>query len=111
VITVYEKPTCSTCRSVVRLLTERGVEFTRVNYFEEPLDARTLAAILNQAGLRPWEVVRMKEPGARELPLDDDDAVLAALVAQPSLLQRPLVVRDDEAILARPPETVLELLD
>jgi arsenate reductase len=110
VITVYEKPTCSTCRRVVVLLRERGVEFSRVNYFEAPLDARTLEAILDQAGLRPRDVVRMREPGASELSLDDDDAVIAALVEQPSLLQRPLVVRDDEAILARPPETVLELL-
>jgi arsenate reductase len=52
----------------------------------------------------------MKEPGARELALDDDDAVLSALVERPELLQRPLVERDGRVILARPPERVLELL-
>jgi arsenate reductase len=67
--------------------------------------------VLRKAGLRPRDVVRMKEPGARELPLEDDDAVLAALEARPELLQRPIVVRGDRAVLARPPEKVLELLD
>jgi arsenate reductase len=52
----------------------------------------------------------MKEPGAHELALDDDDAVIAALEAHPDLLQRPIVVRGDRAVLARPPEKVLELL-
>jgi arsenate reductase len=52
----------------------------------------------------------MKEAGATELPLEDDEAVLAALEARPELLQRPIVVRGDRAVLARPPEKALELL-
>jgi arsenate reductase len=52
----------------------------------------------------------MKDVGARELPLDDDDATLRVLVERPELLQRPIVDRGDRAVLARPPETVLELL-
>jgi arsenate reductase (glutaredoxin) len=109
-LTVYEKPTCTTCRNLFALLTERGIEFERVNYIVEPLSASEIAALLAKAGLRARDVVRMKEPGARELPLDDDDAVLAALEARPELLQRPIVVRGDRAVLARPPERVLELL-
>jgi arsenate reductase len=107
---VYEKPTCSTCRSLFTLLTERGIDFERVNYIVDPLSASQISKLLSKAGLRPRDVVRMKEPGASELPLEDDQAVLAALEAHPRLLQRPIVVRGDRAVLARPPERVLELL-
>ena len=109
-ITVYEKPTCSTCRRVVALLTERGVAFERVDYFNAPLTEARLGELLAKADLRPRDVVRIKEPGAREIPLDDDDATLAALVADPRYLQRPLVEDGERAILARPPETVLSFL-
>lgn len=109
-LTVYEKPTCTTCRNLFTLLTERGIDFQRVNYVLERLSAPEITQLLGKAGLRPRDVVRMKEPGARQLPLEDDDAILAALEARPELLQRPIVVRGDRAVLARPPEKVLELL-
>jgi|SRR5947209_16369365 len=109
-LTVYEKPTCTTCRELFVLLRERGVDFERVNYLVDPLSASEIRELLGKAGLRPRDVVRLKEPGARRLPLDDDDAVLAALELHPEMLQRPIVVRGDRAVLARPPERVLELL-
>lgn len=109
-LTVYEKPTCSTCRALFDLLTERGIDFERINYIVDPLSATQLRALLAKAGLRPRDVVSMKEPDAHELSLEDDQAVLAALEAQPELLQRPIVVCGDRAVLARPPERVLELL-
>jgi arsenate reductase len=110
VLTVYEKPTCTTCRALFALLTERGVDFERVNYIVEPLSVSQIRDLLHKTRLRPRDVVRMKEAGACELPLDDDEAVLAALEARPALLQRPIVVCGDRAVLARPPEKVLELL-
>lgn len=109
-LTVYAKPTCTTCRRLFTLLTENGVDFERVNYFVDSLSADEIRGLLSKAGLRPRDVVRMREPGARELPLDDDEAVLAALAAHPELLQRPIVVRGERAVLARPPEKALELL-
>ncbi len=109
-LTVYEKPTCSTCRTLFTLLTERGIDFERVNYIVDPLSASEIRTLLTKADLRPRDVVRMKEPGADQLPLEDDEAVLSALGARPELLQRPIVVRGDRAVLARPPERVLELL-
>jgi arsenate reductase len=109
-LTVYEKPTCSICRSLFALLTERGIDFERVNYIIDPLSASQIGELVAKAGLRPRDVVRMKEPGASQLPLEDDHAVLAALEAHPELLQRPIVVRGERAVLARPPERVLELL-
>jgi arsenate reductase len=110
-ITVYEKPTCTTCRRVVQLLAQQGVDFERVDYFVDPLGEDRLGALLAKAGLRPRDVVRPKEPGASELELDDDAATLRALLERPELLQRPIVERGDRAVLARPPEKVLELLD
>lgn len=110
-LTVYEKPTCTTCRRLAELLTERGVDFDRVNYFVEPLSLEQLTTLLNKAGLRPRDVVRINEPGASALALEDDAATLRALVEHPELLQRPIVERGDRAVLARPPEHVLELLD
>jgi arsenate reductase (glutaredoxin) len=110
-ITVYEKPTCSTCRRLFALLDERGVDFERVDYIVDPLGEEKLRSLLAKAALRPRDVVRMKEPGARELPLEDDEATLRALVEQPALLQRPIVERGGRAVLARPPEKVLQILD
>jgi arsenate reductase len=110
-LTVYEKPTCTTCRRLIALLGDRGIDFERVNYFVDPLGEDRLRELLAMAGLRPRDVVRLKEPGARELPLEDDEATLRALAERPELLQRPLVVRGERAVLARPPEKVLELLD
>jgi arsenate reductase len=109
-LTVYEKPTCTTCRRLASLLTERGIDFERVNYIVDPLGEQQLRTLLAKAGLRPRDVVRLKEPGAAELPLDDDEATLAALVERPELLQRPIVERGERAVLARPPEAVLTLL-
>jgi arsenate reductase len=91
-------------------LRERGIDFDRINYIVDPLSASEIRELLSKAGLRPRDVVRMKEAGASQLPLDDDEAVLAALEARPELLQRPIVVRGNRAVLARPPERVLDLL-
>jgi arsenate reductase len=110
IVIVYEKPTCSTCRRAVALLNERGVEFERVDYFEQPIGEARLRELLDKAGLRPRDVVRTKELGARELDLDDDEATLRALAGRPELLQRPIVENGDRAVLGRPPERVLELL-
>jgi arsenate reductase len=110
-VIVYEKPTCSTCQRAIALLTERGVEFERVNYFEQPIGEARLRELLRKAGLRPRDIVRMKEPGSREVDLDDDDATVRALAERPELLQRPIVERGDRAVLGRPPERVLELID
>ena len=111
---VYEKPTCSVCRKLATLLRERGVDFDRVNFHVEPLGADEIRQLLGKAGIGPRDVLRTKEPvyaqlalGERDLP----DGELIDLIAQhPELLQRPIVVRGDRAVLARPVERVLELL-
>jgi arsenate reductase (glutaredoxin) len=112
-LTVYEKPTCTTCRKLAALLRERGIDFDTVQYHVTGLTEPELRALLTKAGAGPRDVLRMREPKARELDLDamDDDALIAAMVVHPELVQRPIVVRGDRAVLARPVERVLDLLD
>ena len=112
---VYEVKTCSTCRNLSALLAERGVEYEGVEYHETGLDESTVRDLLAKADLRPRDVLRTREPLVAELGLLDegvsDDDVIAAMVEYPRLMQRPIAVRGDRALLARPVERVLELLD
>jgi arsenate reductase len=114
VLTVYEKPTCTTCRMLVKLLTERGVDFQRLNYFIDPLPRDKLVSLMKKTGLPPREFLRRREKAYREMGLKDrsipDELVIDALVEHPELLQRPIVERGDRAVLGRPVEKVLELL-
>ena len=112
VLTVYEKPTCTTCRKLRDLLEDEGVAFERVNYMVQPLPEATLRDLLRKAGLGPRDVLRPRE--AREAGIEDgdgrsDDEIVTLLVERPELLQRPIVERGDRAVLARPPENVREL--
>jgi arsenate reductase len=115
-LTIYEKRTCSTCRRLTELLDERGIAAEHVQYHVEGIDEATIRELLGKAGIGPRDALRMREPLVAELGLVDGDGVgddeLIALMAQhPELLQRPIVVRGDRAVLARPVERVLELLD
>jgi arsenate reductase len=110
-IRVYEKRTCTTCRKLATLLAERGVDYEAVEYHVEGLSEPELRDLLAKADLRPSEALRMREDGARELAeAGDEEAIIAAMVDRPQLLQRPIVVNGDRAVLARPVERVLEIL-
>lgn len=109
-ITVYEKRTCTTCRRLVALLAERGVDVERVEYQVEGLTEPQLRDLLAKAGITAAEALRAREPGARELRHAGEDAIIAAMVERPALLQRPIVVNGDRAVLARPIERVLDIL-
>jgi arsenate reductase len=112
-LTVYEKPTCTTCRNLAQLLAERGIDYNSVEYHVTGLTEPELRSLLDKAGARPRDVLRTREPRAKELDVDalGDDGLIAEMVAHPELVQRPIVVRGERAILARPVERVLELLD
>jgi arsenate reductase len=111
VLTVYEKPTCTTCRKLAALLAERRIDFERVNYYVEPIGEERLRELLRKAGAAPRDFLRTRErPGAAD-GVDSDDALIAMMAADPDLIQRPIVERGERAVLARPVERVLELLD
>jgi arsenate reductase len=109
-MTVYEKPTCSTCRRLVSLLTERRAEFERIDYARRPLPESKLRELLRKAGLLLADVVRTKETAARALQTADDQTMLRALPSHSELRQYPTAERVDPAVSARAPERVLELL-
>lgn len=113
-LTVYEKPTCSTCRNLRALLAERGVDFESIDYHATGIGEDELRQLLRKMRCGPRDVLRTREPLVQELGLDDpgmsDDRLIAQISANPALLQRPIVVRGDRAVLARPIERALELL-
>jgi len=114
-LTVYEKPTCTTCKNLFVLLTERGIDFERVNYHVDPLPEAKIRELVAKTGGTPHDVLRKNEPVYKELGLDQrettDDELIALMAEHPQLLQRPIVERGDRAVLARPIERVDELLD
>lgn len=112
-ITVYEKPACTTCRNLAELLRANGIEYDRVNYFIDALTEKDLRALLQKANLEPFDVLRAKEPLAKELNLTAETApneIIKAIVENPNLLQRPIVEVGGRAVLARPVERALDLL-
>ena len=114
-LTVYEKPTCTTCRKLHALLSERGIDFQSVEYHVTGLSEAELRGLLAKIDCGPRAVLRMREPLVKELGLDDpdvsDDELIATMVKHPVLVQRPIVTHRERAVLARPVERVLELLD
>jgi arsenate reductase len=114
-LTVYEKPTCTTCRNLWALLEEHGVDAERVNYHVTGLTEDEIRELLRKADMRPRELLRTREPAYSDLALGErdlsDDELIGLMAKHPELVQRPVVVRGDRAVLARPVERVLELLD
>ena len=112
-ITVYEKPTCTTCRKLNKLFVENGIDWKKVNYFIEPFDEKKLTALLKKTGLKPFDVLRRAEADFKLTGIDknsSDADVIAAMVKYPSIIQRPIVEVGDKAVLARPIEKALELI-
>lgn len=112
-ITVYEKPTCTTCRKLNKLFAEHRIDWTKVNYFIEPFDEQKLTALLKKTGMKPFDVLRRAEPDFKLAGIDKDSSdedVIAAMVKYPSIIQRPIVEVGDKAVLARPIEKALELI-
>lgn len=110
---IYHNPRCSKSRGALALLEERGITPEVVRYLDTPPTREELAGLLAKLGMRPSELVRRGEDvfrteyAGREL---SEDEWLDALVTHPVLIERPIVVSGDRAVVARPPEKVLELL-
>lgn len=113
-ITIFHNPRCSKSRATLALLQENGVEPDIRLYLQDPPDAAELQDILGKLGKSPRELMRKGEAEYREQGLADesldDHALLAAMVATPKLIERPIVLANGKAAIGRPPESVLEIL-
>lgn len=113
-VTIYHNPRCSKSRQTLALLQERGIEPEIVEYLTAPPDAQTLAGLLALLGLSPRELMRRKEAAYKENGLGDESLseadLIKAMVENPILIERPIVVSGGKAALGRPPEQVLEIL-
>lgn len=112
-ITVYEKPTCTTCRKVANILIENGVDFEKVNYYVDPFSKSKLLLLLKKMNMNPSEILRKKEEIYKDLKFAEknytEEQVLDLMIKYPDLVQRPIVEKGNKAILARPPEKINEL--
>lgn len=115
VFRLYHNPQCSKSRAALQLLRERGIEPEQVDYRAHPPSVDELRELVRLLGLPASELLRSGDQEARSLGLDVDalspEAVLEAVAAHPRLMQRPVLVHGDRALIARPPERVLELDD
>ena len=112
-LTVWFNPDCSKCRTVSGFLAERGVDANYVRYLEQTPPRSEIEAVLARLGTDdPRAIMRTGEAVYTELGLAgaDRDALLEAMVANPILIERPIVIRGDRAVIGRPPENVLDLL-
>ena len=103
-----------TCRNLGQLFRENNIETENVNYFDEELTEEKLRDLLRKANLSPFEVLRKKEPIFKELNLTEEtapDEIVKLIIENPALLQRPIVEVGDKAVLARPIEKALELIN
>jgi len=114
-VTIYHNPRCSKSRETLSLLQANGVEPQVVLYLETPPDAQTLRSLLAMLGMKsPRELMRQKEDLYKSLNLADDrlseEALIQAMVENPKLIERPVVVARGQARIGRPPEQVLEIV-
>lgn len=113
-VVIYHNARCSKSRSACELVAGRGVEAQIVEYLKTPPGKDELRALLQKLGMKPSELVRRGEDAFKENYAGkslDNEQWLDALVAHPVLIERPIIVRGDRAVIGRPPEKVLELLD
>ncbi len=114
-LVVYHNPGCGKSRGALEILRERGVAFDAIEYLQAPLDRSALERVLALLGGPPGELVRKDKRfaalGLRPEDYSTREHVVALLLAHPELMERPVVIRGERAVIARPSERVLELLD
>jgi arsenate reductase (glutaredoxin) len=113
-MTIYQKPTCTTCKEVFQILKEANVDFDAVDYFTDPIPKAKLREIIQKIGLPVEELIRKKDQLFQDLRLGEKKLTegqwLDLLAIYPDLLQRPIVEKGERAIVARPAKKIREFL-
>jgi arsenate reductase len=113
-VTIYHNPRCSKSRQTLALIEDQGVTPDIVLYLDAPLDAATITTLLGKLGVSARDIIRKGEDAYKDNNLSDtalsEAELIQAMVTYPKLLERPIVVKGDKAIMGRPPENVLTLL-
>ncbi|SHM08622.1 arsenate reductase (glutaredoxin) [Phytopseudomonas punonensis] len=113
-LTLYHNPRCSKSRAALQLLEERGLQATVMHYLDTPPTAAQLRDLLSKLGIAARQLLRSGEDEYRELNLANaalgDAELIEAMAAHPRLIERPILVAGDRAVIGRPPENILELL-
>lgn len=114
-ITIYHNPNCGTSRNTLALIKHQGIEPSVIQYLDNPPDETTLHDLITKMGITPRQLLRVNVPPYAEHRLDDlsltDDDLIQAMLAEPLLINRPIVVSDKGVKLCRPSEIVLDLID
>ncbi|WP_306667886.1 arsenate reductase (glutaredoxin) [Oceanospirillum sediminis] len=112
-VTLYHNPRCSKSRATLELLQQQGIEPAIRRYLDEPLSEPEIHTLLQKLNVSPIDMMRTKEAEFKEQGLSkdsDDTALIAAMVATPKLIERPIAETDSAAAIGRPPENVLDIL-
>lgn len=113
-IKIYHNPRCSKSRKTLVLLEDQNVDFETILYLQTPLSSEEIRSLITQLGFSsPRDLMRTGEAVYKDLGLkdvSDEDALIAAMVDHPILIERPIVVNGERAKIGRPPENVLEIL-
>ena len=113
-VTIWHNPRCSKSRAASTLLKEKGIEADIFRYLDEELSVEKLKDLLSMLEVEPRALMRTKEAIYRELDLkseNDPEKLIEAMVAHPKLIERPIVVKDGKAVIGRPIEKVINLID
>jgi len=113
-VTIYHNPRCSKSRKTLELLGQHQQQTQIIEYLKTPPDAQTIKQLLHKLGITARELLREKEDDYKTAGLDNmnlsEDEIIAALVQFPNLMERPIVVMGEQAVIGRPPERVLDLI-
>lgn len=112
-ITIYHNPRCTKSREGVCLLEEKGLAFETVKYLDETLTKSELISIIEKLNIKPIELVRTKETVWKENFKDkelSDDEVITIMLKNPILIERPIIINGDKAVIGRPTEKILEII-